>query len=110
MVRQAATAALLLLVVFSSTLYAPPFNGKAPTTSQYIFLKKKSTSATINNAIQAYCPAYIMVSAETYKQDDVISFPQMAVAGKVFNFFTVVIFFSSVCQTLIFSRSIRKER
>ena len=32
-VRQAATDALLLLVVLSNTLYAPPLSGKAPTTS-----------------------------------------------------------------------------
>ena len=85
-VRHAATDALLLLVVFSRTLYAPPFKGNAPTTSLYIFLNKKSTSATISSAIHAYCPAYMMVSADTYKQEEVISLPQIAVAGNSLSF------------------------
>ena len=32
-VKVAANDAVLLLVVFKRALYAPPFNGKAPTTS-----------------------------------------------------------------------------
>jgi hypothetical protein len=54
---------------FNKTLYAPPLRG-CSTTSPYIFLNKNKTTATNNNEIHAYCPAYIMVRADTYKQEE----------------------------------------
>ena len=42
--------------------------------------------ATINNDIQANCPARPIVIADTYKQEEVISFPQIAVANQAFSF------------------------
>jgi hypothetical protein len=45
--------------VFNKTLYAPPLRGIAQLLR--IFLNKNKTTATNNNEIHAYCPAYIMV-------------------------------------------------
>ena len=85
-VSVAANEAVDLLVVFKSALYAPPFRGKAPTTSPYIFLNRNNTKETISKVIHAYCPAKAMANAETYKTDELISLPQMAVADNSFNF------------------------
>ena len=53
-VKVAAKEAVDLLVVFNKALYAPPFKGKAPTTSPQIFLNKNKTADTINNVTHAY--------------------------------------------------------
>ena len=44
-----------------------------------IFRNKKSTNDTISNVIHAYCPANEFANAETYKTDELISLPQIAV-------------------------------
>ncbi len=93
MVSVAASEAVDLLVVFKSALYAPPFKGKAPTTSPYIFLNRKRTAPTISSDNHAYCPEYIIASADTYKQDELISFPEMAVAASSFSFFLLLSIF-----------------
>lgn len=73
-----AKEAIDLLVILNNALHAPPFKGKVPTTSPYIFLKKKGTRETISNVMQAYCPAKAMAKADTYNTDEFMSFPQIA--------------------------------
>ena len=54
--RQAATAAVFLLVVLSSTLYAPPLSGSAVTASPYTEQKRRSVAATSSMQIGANTP------------------------------------------------------
>jgi hypothetical protein len=92
MVKVAANEAIILLVVLSKALYAPPFKGRAPTTSPYIFRKRKRTNETISKVIHAYCPAKAIAKAETYKTEELMSLPQIAVASNSFSFLNIFVF------------------
>ena len=85
-VSVAASEAFDFVVVLSRTLYAPPFKGRAPTTSPYIRLKRNRMPATMSKDIHANCPAYKIAKADTYKTLEEISLPQMAVASSSLSF------------------------